>query len=320
MLKVGIIGAGGMGRLHAGCLGQLSQTKVVAVTDVKPEAAEKLAQNTGARIYPDVVGLLSDTDVDIVAVCTPTVHHCDAVVQAAQAGKQIFCEKPLARTLKEGRKMLSAVKAAGVKFMVGHVLRFFPEYRRAKELIDSGNIGRPGIARLSRMGVFPAGWYSDFQQSGGLALDLLIHDFDFLNWCFGKPLRVYAQGLNQQGVHEHLDYALALIRYENGVIAQVEGSWAIPQGWYTRFEIAGDGGLIDFDSRKTAPVTLLTKQKGLLQENPTEQSPYFLELHHFVDCILQESEPEITGQDALEALKVSLAAVESIQTGKPVTL
>jgi len=320
MLKVGIIGAGNMGRVHTSGFEQLSQTQVVAVTDTNPEAAERLAHQTGAKVYPDAARLLSDADVDIVAVCTPTVHHHDAVVQAARAGKHIFCEKPLARTLEEGRKMLCAVESAGVKFMVGHVLRFFPEYRRTKELIDSGSVGRPGIARLSRMGVFPAGWYGDFQQSGGLTLDLLIHDFDFLNWCFGKPQRVYAQGLNQQERTGHVDYALVLVRYKNGVIAHVEGSWAIPEGWYTKFEIAGDGGLIDFDSRKTAPLTLQTKQRGTVQESPVEESPYLSELRHFVECVLQNREPEITGQDALEALKVSLAAVESIQCGKTLTL
>jgi predicted dehydrogenase len=211
--------------------------------------------------------------------------------------------------------------------MVGHVLRYFPEYRKAKELVDKGKVGRPAVVRCTRGGSFPRAsqdWYAKYEMSGGLILDMIIHDFDFLRWCFGPVERVYAKGLLMKKL-DHIDYALVTLRFKNGVIAHVEGSWAHPGGFGTKLEIAGDKGLIQFDSIQDAPLNLKVKDAKTgagvaVPESPLKESPYTLELKHFVNCVQNNKEPEITGDDALAALEVSLAAIESIKSGEVVTL
>jgi len=325
MLKVGIIGARTMGSGHAGRYSEIPETSVAGVFDIDFGRASVLAESVGAKAYPSADDLISDPNVDIICICTPTNTHADYTIKSLRAGKHVFCEKPIARTLEEGSRIAEEAERSDRVFMVGHVLRFFPEYLKLKEIIDSGGIGRPGVVRFSRIAQFPQGgddWYAKYDISGGVVLDMIIHDFDFLNWCFGRPIRVSAKGLGREMLSNHIDYALVLIRFENGVIAQVEGSWAIPKGFYTKYEVAGDKGLVSFDSRAASPISLAVKAaegaaEGVaVPESPVEKSPYLLEQEHFVSCILEGRKPDITPEDALEALKVSLAALESIETGK----
>ncbi|MGB9608103.1 MAG: Gfo/Idh/MocA family protein, partial [bacterium] len=173
MLKVGIIGAGTMGRMHSEAWTNTGRVEIVGIYDVNKSYAEALASRYSTKAV-ELNQLLKEAD--IVDVCTPTHTHHQYVIAAARAGKHIFCEKPLARTLEQGEEMIKEVEKAGVKFMVGQVLRWFPEYRKAKMMIEEGAIGKPIIARTTRGGVFPIGradWYADFEKSGGVILDLI---------------------------------------------------------------------------------------------------------------------------------------------------
>ncbi|HID55643.1 TPA: gfo/Idh/MocA family oxidoreductase [Candidatus Poribacteria bacterium] len=327
MIKVGILGAGTMGSMHASCYSQIPDVKVVAIADKRRDIAQKVAEPLGAEVFEEAEELIEKAEVDIIDVCMPTPLHKEFVLKAARSGRHVFCEKPLALSVQDGEEMVEACKKAGVKFMVGHVLRYFHEYVAIKRQIDAGAIGRPAVIRSSRCTSQPIGWqdwYKRREMSGGVCLDLIIHDFDFLRWCFGEVERVFAKGAMYDR-EIPVDYALVTLRFKNGVIAHVEGSWA-HSGFFTTFEAAGSEGLICFDSRTSSPFRIFVKTQAEgkaaveVPESPVNVSPYFMEIDHFVGCVREDKEPEITGQDALEAIRMGIAALESIKTGKPVTL
>ena len=337
MKRVGIVGAGGIGAWHARRWKQLP-VELAGFYDVVPEAATRAAEEYRGLVFESLDSLLAA--VDVVDVCTPTPYHKPPVLAAAAAGKDIVCEKPLARHLRDAEEMVAACQAAGARLFVAQVVRFFPQFAQAKAILDSGALGRPGVIRTVRGGSPPhtaeRSWFADFEQSGGVVMDVSIHDIDFARWCFGDVERVFARGLTFAGVRPH-DHALITLRFKNGAIGHIEGSWAYPPGRFrTLFEIAGDQGLIEFDSMAPAPltVTLHTSSPSCAQEGeeagqapaipqhysplaPTDD-PYVLELEHFVNCLESGDEFLITPQDGLEAVKISLAAIESMRTGRPV--
>jgi predicted dehydrogenase len=326
MLKVGIIGAGTMGRFHSFSYSQIKGTKVIAYFDLRNDVCKQLAVQYNVKATANADEIINDPDIDIIDVCTPTPFHKEYTLKAAKAGKHIFCEKPIARNVPDALEMVKAVKSAGVKFMVGHVLHFFPEFMTMKQLIDQGKIGRPGVVRTSRIGRFPRAsndWYANIPMSGGVVLDMIIHDFDWLNWCFGEPKRVFARGLVYQG-YDHLDYALVVIRYKSGVIAHVEGSWAQPDEFTVKVEATGTKGQIDFSMKEAMPINISVRKSDqgtvgvAVPESPLSDDPYTAEIRHFVDCVINDKQPQITTKDAVNALKVSIAALESIKTGKPI--
>jgi len=318
-----------MGSLHAGHYDALPDSRVAAVLDVRPDAARVLAEVYSATAYGDIEEMLADGSIDIVSITTPTPYHKECVLKAAAAGKHVFCEKPIATTLEDGLEMTDACRRAGVVFMVGHVLRYFPEYASAKRLIEDGAVGKVGMVRTSRGGSFPqsAGdWYADKVKSGGVTMDTLIHDFDWLRWSLGEVVRVYGKGLLERAA-EHKDYALITLRFASGAVAHVEGTWMRPDGFKTSLEIAGSKGLIAFNNEDSAPIKLAfagSDGAGVeaVPQSPlsAEDDPYRLELADFLTAIKSGGESPISGEDAVEALKISLAALESITTGQPVEI
>lgn len=328
MIEVVIAGAGTMGRMHALAYASMDDVRLAGVIDQDGERAGRLAAETGAAAYSSMQQALdARPGVSVIDVCLPTPLHHDYVLQAAAYGKHVICEKPLVGNLKEAENIVNICNNAGVALFVGHVVRFFPEYTEAKKRIDNGDVGKVGMARLSRIGPFPKGsgnWYADKEKSGGVLLDLVIHDFDFLRWCFGEVERVYAKTVAlQEG--DQADYALVSLRFCSGVIAHVEGSWSHDK-FSTKFEIAGDGGLVHHDSTASSPLRLYQRGAGAdgpgvaVPLSPLRASPYERELAHFMDCIRTGKTPIVTAVDACRALEISLAAIESAKTGKPVQL
>jgi len=329
-IRIGIIGAGTMGGVHASCYQEIPEVQVAAICEFEPGEGRELAQKAGAKLYSTVDALIEDPAVEVVDICTPTHLHAQHVLQAVAAGKHVICEKPLARNLSEAEKMIETCDKVGVKLFVGHVVRFFPEYALARRILESGRIGKPAVIRTSRNGSFPRGkqnWFGNRQLSLGPIGDLLIHDFDFLRWCFGEVERVYAKTLHS-GQLPDLDYALVTLRFRRGPLAHCEGSWAhAPGTFFVRFEIAASDGLIEYDSRKNIPITLTqrkpidgTTPRVAIPESPLTESPYTTELRHFILCLTQGTEPLVTAYDALKALEIALAALDSAKTGKPVEL
>ncbi len=326
MLKIALAGAGTLGGDHAHNFASIDGCQVVVVYDVVKENAQKLASEIGAEATDDENRLYAD-DIDVLVVTTPTPFHADYCIKAAKAGKHIFCEKPLARTLEQGEQVIEAVRDAGVTMMVGHVLRWFDPYARARELVQSGAIGEVGMARLSRINTLPGGpqsWFAKYEWSGGVILDMSIHDLDWLLWTFGPVERVYTRGLYQR--LPVMDYALMNIRLRSGAIAHVEGSWADLGQFRTTMEIAGSGGLIQHDSTSTVTLNVQSREaEGGLEAvqrpaSPAPKSPYLLEDEHFIECVRTGATPMVTAEDAFEALRLALACCQSAETGEIVRL
>lgn len=321
MIRVGIIGAGSMGNAHASCISLIQGVKIVAVADKIKDSAESLANKFNAKVF-NSDDLINSKDVDVVYVCLPTSAHAEYVIKSANAGKYVFVEKPLARTLEEGREMIRTTRKTKVKFMVGHILRFFPEYVKIKEILDKGSVGVPCIARTTRARTSPGGWYLNIEHGAGVVLDFIIHDIDFLRWCFGDAKRVYAKGLIYRKLPNNIDYTLVTIRFKNGAIAHVEGSWAHSL-WRTRVEIAGDKGLINFDSNESVPLKIELSENKKVEtwtESPIAESPLLLENKHFFDCINLNKEPLTSGEESYKSLEISLSALDSIKNNRVVSI
>jgi UDP-N-acetylglucosamine 3-dehydrogenase len=328
MRRVGIVGAGLTGTLHAGHWARLP-VEMVGFFTRTPERAKAAAETYGGAAFPDLATLLKN--VDIVDVCTPTPTHHDIVLAAASAGADIICEKPMARSLRDAEAMLRSCQEARVRLFVAHVVRFFPEYARAKSVLDSGQLGRPGVVRTVRGGNYPApdtmNWYIDFEQGGGVILDMVIHDIDYVRWCFGEVARVFARGLTFSNAQD-TDHVLVALRFENGVLGHLEGSWAFPPGNFrTRLEIAGDEGLLEVDNLNTGPISVTLKGEASARaagvpvpESPVapRDDPYYLELAHFLNCLETGQDFLVSPEDGVEALRIALAAIRSLRTGQPV--
>ena len=327
-MRVGIVGTGFMGRTHAA--GWAETPAVIAGFVSKDGATAVSLQNQyGGHIYPDVDSMVAD--VDVVDICTPTFLHHQMALQAAAAGKHIVCEKPLARTLAQAQEMMEACDAAGVKLLVAHVVRFFPEYVLAKQKVESGEVGKTAVIRLKRGTFQPKkaqdNWFVDFEKSGGMMLDLMIHDFDYARWIGGEVVQVYAKTIRNTDTEADVDHGLAILTHADGTISHIEGSWAYPPPLFrTRLEIAGDNGLIQFDSEKMAAINLHLHERGAdapdvpLPGSPLDESPYTTQIKEFYDYLANDGAVRVTAVDGYKALQIALAAIESSQTGQPIKL
>jgi UDP-N-acetylglucosamine 3-dehydrogenase len=323
-MRVGLVGAGFMGGVHLNAYAAIPEVEVVGVADGRTEVAVAGAEMVGARAYASYEELLADEDVEVVDVCLPTAFHRELALKAAGEGKHVILEKPIARTIEDAQQILAAFSGDGPRLFVGHVVRFFPEYVGIKEKIEAGGLGTVGVVRTSRRSPFLLGWndwYADWRVSGGVLLDLVIHDFDFLRWALGEVERVYARGMLG---HEYnrLDYVLATLRFQSGAIAHVEGHWGYPGPFNYSIEVAGSSALLTVDSTEPARLELIqeTAAPGEVPDLASGKNPYEKELEHFVRCIATGEEPIVEGQDAYEALRIGLAATESVLTGEPITL
>jgi UDP-N-acetylglucosamine 3-dehydrogenase len=323
-MRVGLVGAGFMGGVHLDAYAGIPDVEVVGVADSRIEAAVAGAEMVGARPYASYEELVAAEDVEVVDVCLPTAFHRDLAVRAAGEGRHVILEKPIARTMKDAREIVEAFSGDGPHLFVGHVVRFFPEYLGIKEKIDAGDLGTVGVVRTSRRSPFLLGWndwYADWRVSGGVLLDLVIHDFDFLRWALGEVQRVYARGILGRE-YNRLDYVLATLRFESGAIAHVEGHWGYPGPFNYSIEVAGSSALLTVDSTEPATLQLIgeTTDHDGVPDLASGKSPYEKELEHFIHCIATGEEPVVQAHDACEALRIGLAATESVLTGEPVTL
>lgn len=326
-MRVGIAGAGFMGATHAAGWAAAGATLAGFLAQTPAEAA-RLAEQYGAQVYPDLAALLAD--VDVIDICAPTDRHAELALAAAAAGRHVVCEKPLARTLDEGRAMLAACRRAGVQLLVGHVVRFFPEYALAQRRVAEGAVGRPAVLRLARGSVRPGwsagGWLLDPRRSGGLLLDMMIHDYDYARWVAGEVLQVYAKHVAGSRPDTGLDYALAILTHAGGAISHIAGSWAYPPPTFrTGLEIAGDAGLICHDSAASAPVEALLGQvpggaAAVLPGSPLSEDPYTTQIKAFHAALSDGPPPRVSAADGLAALQIGLAALESARSGRAVRL
>jgi predicted dehydrogenase len=322
-MRVGIIGTGTMGEVHATAWCTIG-AQLTGCTSSNPTQAEVFGQRHKIRTFRNYDELLDS--VDIVDICTPTATHKPLVLAAAKAGKHVICEKPIALSVEDGQAMIDACQ--GVRFFIGLVLRFFSHYRSAKQLVAAGRIGKPGVLRLKRVSYAPQNpeaWYFNDALSGGMVVDLMIHDFDYVRWLAGEVERVFA--LKTQADNGAAQYVQAILRLKSGAIALIEGGWAYPPGVFrTGFDLSGTDGLIEWSSDQPSPLITFFPPKPEetasvgLPTSGLADDPFAAELRHAYQCIQSGAPFEVTAEDALEALRISLAVKESVETGKPVKL
>ncbi|KKO54627.1 Gfo/Idh/MocA family protein [Paenibacillus sp. DMB20] len=327
-MNIAIIGCGTMGLTYAYNLGKMPGVTVSGTADLIPERAEKAAKASGAKAYADWKQMLETERPETVAVCLPTYLHKVFVLELAKRGLHIICEKPTALTLEDAREMEAVCKEQGVRLFIGHVVRFFPNYRDAVDQVRAGQIGEAKMAHFKRHGSYPQGadlWYHDHAKSGGVILDMMIHDIDYARWLFGEVESVYASVTDPS--LSGMEYAQATLKFKSGAIANLTGFWGYPGPFTTQFEIAGDQGIIRYDSTQVQSLDLKTAVQEDTAEDavqvpssPTVHDPYYIEIQHFIECIQRGTEPLVSVEDACRAVEIALACDRSAKTGQPVRM
>ncbi|WP_164667822.1 Gfo/Idh/MocA family protein [Virgibacillus doumboii] len=311
MLKVVVIGTGSMGETHLNAWSDMSDVEIVAIFGRKLVKTNQLAQKYNCKAASSFEEIIETEDFNLVDICLPTFLHKEFVKKAAFAKKDIICEKPLGLNVRECMEMKDLCEANNVRLFPAHVLRFFPEYRQIHDQLREGTIGRPTLAHLSRGGPYPASpdsWYSNPDYSGGVILDLIIHDIDWLLWTFGKVKQVSAVRINQTLHNQPLEYALVTLRFENDMIATINASWGHFKEFGTSVEITGDEGIVALNNR----ADVSNKVEGVtLPDFEEDKNPYQIQLEHFKDCIVSGKEPDITLNEAIEAVKICETAINS---------
>lgn len=309
-----------MGGVHGSKYAQMPDVELYCF-DPDPEKSRSFCDRFGASPADSLESLFNL--VDIVDVCVPNDLHVEVGEKAIAAGRAVLMEKPLAMTAPQAFGLCQAADRAGVPLMTAHVVRYFPEYRRAHELVASGGVGQVGTARLRRGGKAPVGtggWFQDFGRSGGVLLDLAVHDFDWLRWTLGEVRSVYSQSVALSAGRTGIgDYAVTTLTFESGAIAHVESTWMDPSGFRTTLEVSGTEGMIQHDSRSTWTLRTST-DSGTVQEGPLAPAddPYFLEIRGFLESLSGGSPLPVPPLDAVMAVSISDAAIESAKSGKVV--
>jgi myo-inositol 2-dehydrogenase/D-chiro-inositol 1-dehydrogenase len=331
-VRLGLIGAGRIGTFHAETIARrLVDADLIAIADPAPGAAQKLADRLGvATATADIASLIADPAVQGVVIASPARFHTELVIQACQAGKAVFVEKPMALTIADADRAIAAAKAAGVVLQVGFNRRFDLGWAEARKAIDAGRIGTPQLLRsLTRdPGPFNADPAKIPQWT--IFYETLIHDFDTLNFLNpgAAPVEVYAtaDALVRPDAKEsgHLDTAVVTIKYDNGALAVAEANFCAMYGYDIRGEVFGSGGMVSMGEMQRSTMALLTAS-GIQADTyrmDTERfaAAYAGEFQAFVDAIRcgQASGPH--GGDARMALAIALAAIRSVESNRPVTI
>ncbi len=331
-MRIGMVGAGSMGTVHAPAWKKLARegAELVGIHSARIDAAGALAHQYDVKAYPSYDALLAD--VDVVDLCVPTDLHREMTVKAAQAGKHVICEKPIALTLEDGKAMIEACAQAGVRLFIAQVLRFVPTYSSAQSVVASGQIGKPAVIALTRVSYQPRksndNWFTDENRSGGLIIDLMIHDYDYARWLGGNVKRVYSKSVRSVHPDAPGDYVLVTLRFENGAIGRIEGGWVYPPGFFrTSIDVAGTAGLLEWSSDDTEPVHthLMAAPAQEVSEvalpfSLESDTPFDFEIQHFYRALINNTPFSVEGRDALAALQIGLAARESLRTGRAITI
>jgi myo-inositol 2-dehydrogenase / D-chiro-inositol 1-dehydrogenase len=329
-VRVGLIGAGRMGSFHAENLAyRVPGARLSAVADPQPGAAETLAQRLGiTKAYGDLHALLHDPDIDAVAIAAPARTHAEWVIAAAQAGKHVFCEKPMAVTLDEADRAIAAANQAGVVLQVGFNRRFDSGFAAAIAAVKSGENGTTQLSRSITRD--PALRDPAPIPQWTIFLETLIHDFDtLLHFNHGaKPVEVYALAdalvrpdFKQQGL---LDTSVVTLRFDNGAIATAEASFQAVYGYDVRGEVFGSKGMLQA-GHINATHCVRYHQGGIAIDTSRLDSDllrdaYVAEMTEFAHCIRSGETPRATGEDARNALEIALACIESIRQNRPIAL
>ena len=303
--NVGVIGVGSMGYNHVHIYSELENANLVAISDMVRGTLDKVSKEFNTVGYVDYDNILQIDDIEVVNICVPTVFHHDVVMRAIEAGKNVLVEKPIASKLNEAEEMIKAAEDAGVTLATGHVERFNPAVRVAKKLIDEGAIGEVVTANSKRLGPFPPRI-----RDVGVAIDLAIHDIDIFNYLFNSRANtVFANMSSKLKNCEFEDHAEIMTKYDSGVLSILETNWLTPYK-KRQLNITGIDGIISVDYGNQT-VTLFKENNQVEDIKVENKEPLKEELRSFVDCVQNNTPPEVSGKDGYEALRIVDAAMTS---------
>ena len=330
-IKLGIIGAGRIGRVHAEALAfRVPTAKVEMISDVRLDAAEKAAKDFHIpAAVEDYHKILGAKDIKGVIICSSTDTHARIIEEAAASGKHIFCEKPIDLDLAKIRSAIDAAKKAGVKLQVGFNRRFDPNFKRIADQIRAGKIGTPQVVRITSRDPGPPP-IEYVKVSGGIFLDMTIHDLDMARYVIGQEIEevfVHAANLVDPAIKQagDVDTAVVSMKYASGALCTIDNCRKAVYGYDQRLEVLGSSGCL-LAENNTSTRTHLWNADGLRGELPLHffleryTDSYVGEMKEFVDAIATGRNPSCTGQDGLTATILGLAAKKSLAERRPVKI
>jgi inositol 2-dehydrogenase len=328
-LKIGVVGVGRLGKVYVRDLAaRIPETTVTAVADIDRSLAATVAEEFGVPLsYGSADELIADRNVDAVVVVTPTHTHRDIVVAAAGSRKPMFCEKPPALSLAECEAMANAIDASGTFFQMGFMRRFDPGYAAAKAKIVEGAIGRPVVFKSSSRDPFrPSLEYANPASSGGIMVDMGIHDFDLARWFMGDVDTVHAAGgvlaYPEMASIGDIDNAIATLIFADGRLGVIDLTRNGVYGYDISTELLGDAGTLKIGYLRETPLFVMTKNSVVHDTVPyfmeRFERAYTIQLQNFAQNVLQGLVPPVVIRDGVEALRIALAATTAHRTGQPV--
>ncbi len=338
-VNVGVVGLGFMGMTHIRSYQQIPAARIVAVCDavrlpvngVLSGVTGNISGSDAIQLGPEVKAyraldeMLANPEVDLVDLCVPTPLHVPQAVSALRSGKHVICEKPLARNGAQAREILKAAQAAKGFFMPAMCMRFWPGWSWLRQAVQENAYGKVLAARFRRVSE-PPGWSRDSyfkgDQSGGALLDLHIHDTDFVQFLFGRPLSVYSSGVTK--FSGAVDHVITQYQVKGGAVVHAEGTWIMNQGhgFNMAYTLTFERATVDFDlSRGAEPLRVFEEGKGAQPLKCEGSDGYVGELTHMVESILKGTPPStVTGADGCSAVEICEAEEQSVKTGQVVKL
>lgn len=330
-VRIGVIGAGRIGKIHAENLAtRVPGATVVAIADVNLRAAQELAEKLHVeQAYDDYKRIMQDKSIDAVAICSSTSTHADLMIEAAQAGKHIFCEKPIDHTFEKIDAAIAAVEKAGVKCQIGFNRRFDPNFKKVRELVQNGKIGDLHILRItSRDPAPPPAEYA--RVSGGMFLDMTIHDFDMARYLSGSEVvEVYAAAgvMVDPAIGEagDIDTAVITLKFANGAIGTIDNSRKAVYGYDQRVEVFGSGGMAAV-ANNTPNSSVYSNADGVVSEKPLYffleryMDSFIAEMKDFVEAIRENKPTPVNALDGRKPVVIAMAANKSMKENRPVKL
>jgi len=331
VIRVGVIGAGRIGKIHAANLAtRIPGVEVVAIADPIAGAAKELAEKLHVpAYYEDYRKILEDKSIDAVAICSSTDTHARFMIEAAEAGKHIFCEKPVDHSLEKIDAALAAVKKAGVKCQIGFNRRFDPNFKKVRQMVNDGKVGEVQILRITSRDPAPPP-VSYVKVSGGMFLDMTIHDFDMARYLSGSEVvEVYAAGgvMVDPGIGEagDIDTAVITLKFANGAIGTIDNCRKAVYGYDQRVEVFGSKGMVAV-ANNTANSSVYSNEDGVVSEKPLYffleryMDSFIAEMTDFIDAVREDKPTPVTALDGRKPVVIAMAANKSLKENRSVKL
>lgn len=317
-LKVGVVGIGSMGANHARVYSELDSTDLVAIVDTDERLRNQMKKKYQINAYADYREMLKNERLDIVSIAVPTVLHRDVALEAISRGLHVLLEKPIASNLAEADEIIHTAEAKGVKLIIGHIERFNPAVLELKRRIQKGELGKVYKVDVNRVGPMPRRI-----QDVGVVIDLAVHDIDIMRFLAeSEPKRIYAE-IEQRAHTKKEDLLAGLVRFENDTICYLNVNWLTPTR-IRKLYITGEKGmfvidyltqdLLFYENEDASPTSI--KEGNMIQFKINKKEPLRNEIEHFVDCVLNDKQPLVSGEDGKKALDISLKLIQSAQEGR----